>query len=192
MYGLSVDFVEWALTQRMQKFHEATPSYDLLQQHCQYAQHRLNVIYFPNYVAANFLNPEFNYDTPLFWGLTGIAQESGYRKSTTPGVERSESPGVVESTTSEQHTPGDLSDNRGLVWQRILTRLERGINRPSFNTWLRPTRLLEAGPAVWRIGVPDEVFVYWLGEYYRSVVRDAIDRETGCAPALEFVVCQTA
>ncbi len=215
VYGLSVPFVKWALAQRMQKFQESEPNYDLLQQHCQYAQQRLNVKFFANYVAANFLNPAFNYDTPLFWGLSGIAQESGYRKPTpNPSQEgnfgSSSQEGNFGSSSQEGNTApcpqpnfsqsSILSSSQSTidnqqstiqgVWSRILTRLERGINRPSFNTWLRPTTLLEAGPEVWRIGVPDEVFVYWLGEYYRFVMREAIARETGCAPEVEFVVAE--
>jgi chromosomal replication initiator protein len=74
------------------------------------------------------------------------------------------------------------------VWNDVLRKLEKRINRPSFNTWLRPTCLVSAEEQKICIGVPDEVFVYWLGEYYVHVIADILVELLGVQPEISFVV----
>ena len=74
------------------------------------------------------------------------------------------------------------------LWNHVLERLEKRINRPSFNTWLRPTSLLSIAQRDIRIGVPDEVFVYWLGEYYVNAITDTLTELLGFQPEIAFVV----
>jgi chromosomal replication initiator protein len=62
------------------------------------------------------------------------------------------------------------------------------INRPSFNTWIRPTCLVSITQHNIHIGVPDEVFVYWLGEYYVNVIADILGEILGFQPDISFVV----
>ncbi len=76
------------------------------------------------------------------------------------------------------------------IWEQVLTKLEKQINRPSFNTWLRPTRCLALDNQHVRVGVPDDVFVYWLGEYYVHVITDALTDILGFQPAVSFVVTE--
>jgi hypothetical protein len=160
-----------------------------LQQHCEYAHRRLNVKYFANYVAANFLNPHFNYDTPLFWGVTPMAHESGYRQETgfflqnpvSQEAQAAKETGFCGKNPVSQDSPVSQ-------WEQVFAAVAPRLNRSSFNTWLRPTTLLSADTGVWRIGVPDETFVYWLNEYYHPLLRETIARVTGQTPQLEFVV----
>ncbi len=77
---------------------------------------------------------------------------------------------------------------QGDVWQQALAMLEQRINRPSFNTWLRPTRLLGITGRTVQIGVPDEVFPYWLGEYYQYVITEALTETLGYEPTVTFTV----
>ena len=65
------------------------------------------------------------------------------------------------------------------LWSDVLKKLEKRINRPSFNTWLRPTNLISLAGQNVCIGVPDEVFVYWLGEYYVNVIADVLSETLG-------------
>jgi hypothetical protein len=178
----------------MAQFHEPAPNYALLEQHCHYAQSQLHVKLFPNYVAANFLNPNFNYDTPKFWGVTQIAEESGFRTATTPAH-----PGCPQDTgcvnvppvsSPPPDTPGILrtTGESADVWPRILDDLQRRVSRAAFNTWLNPLELQETTPERWTFRVPDEVFVFWLEKNYRALLRDVISRHTGHTPELRFVV----
>ena len=74
------------------------------------------------------------------------------------------------------------------LWNDVLKKLEKRINRPSFNTWLRPTFLASVDERKICIGVPDEVFVYWLGEYYVHVIADILVERLGAQPEISFVV----
>ena len=78
------------------------------------------------------------------------------------------------------------------LWNDVLARLEKRINRPSFNTWIRPTCLLSVSQRKIQIGVPDDVFVYWLGEYYVTVIADILSEILGFQPEISFVVMDAA
>jgi len=74
------------------------------------------------------------------------------------------------------------------LWNDVLKKLEKRINRPSFNTWIRPTNLVSVAQHNIHIGVPDEVFVYWLGEYYVDVIADILSDILGFQPDISFIV----
>lgn len=74
------------------------------------------------------------------------------------------------------------------LWGKVLTKLEKQINRPSFNTWLRPTSFVSMDQKNVHIGVPNEVFIYWLGEHYVSVIGNALTEVLGFEPDISFVV----
>lgn len=74
------------------------------------------------------------------------------------------------------------------LWRNVLAKLEKRINRPSFNTWLRPTSFISMKRQNVCIGVPDEVFVYWLSEHYVRVITDALTEILGFQPAISFMV----
>ena len=78
------------------------------------------------------------------------------------------------------------------MWGEVLAKLEKRINRPSFNTWIRPTRFVSMSERNVSIGVPDEVFVYWLGEHYVNVIVDALTEALGFQPEISFVVMDDA
>ncbi len=74
------------------------------------------------------------------------------------------------------------------IWGDVLSTLEKQINRPSFNTWIRPTRLVSLEHQRACIGVPDDVFVYWLGEHYVNVIVEVMAEIVGFQPEVSFVV----
>ncbi len=74
------------------------------------------------------------------------------------------------------------------LWKKVLGKLEKRINRPSFNTWLRPTICISMKQHDVCIGVPDEVFVYWLGEHYVYVITETLAEILGFQPAISFAV----
>ncbi|MCP4401005.1 MAG: chromosomal replication initiator protein DnaA [bacterium] len=78
------------------------------------------------------------------------------------------------------------------MWGQVLAKLEKQINRPSFNTWLRPTSFLSMDREDVHIGVPDEVFVYWLGEHYVNVISETLTEILGFQPDISFVVVDAA
>ena len=78
------------------------------------------------------------------------------------------------------------------MWGEVLAKLEKRINRPSFNTWIRPTQMLSMHQQKINIGVPDDVFVYWLGEHYVNVIIDTLTETLGFQPDISFVVMDAA
>ena len=77
------------------------------------------------------------------------------------------------------------------LWQNVLKGLEKRINGPSFNTWVRPTQFLEQYDQTVRLEVPDDVFVYWLKEHYQTVIIELLVEQLGFEPTIEFVVENT-
>lgn len=76
------------------------------------------------------------------------------------------------------------------LWDTILISLQKTINRPSFDTWLRPTRLLEQNGRGVVIGVPSEDFVYWLQDYYTTIIQDELEKQIGQRPDITFQVVE--
>jgi len=61
------------------------------------------------------------------------------------------------------------------LWEEILQKIESKVNRHSFNTWFRPTRLLfEAGNTV-GVLVPNAQFRDWLNKHYSGVIHESLD-----------------
>ena len=61
------------------------------------------------------------------------------------------------------------------LWEEILQKVESKVNRHSFNTWFRPTRLLfEAGNTV-GVLVPNAQFRDWLNKHYAGIIHESLD-----------------
>lgn len=61
------------------------------------------------------------------------------------------------------------------LWEEILQKVESKVNRHSFNTWFRPTRLLfEAGNTV-GVLVPNAQFRDWLNKHYSGIIHESLD-----------------
>ena len=61
------------------------------------------------------------------------------------------------------------------LWDEILNKIESKVNRHSFNTWFRPTRLLfESGSTV-SVLVPNPHFRDWLNKHYSGVIHESLD-----------------
>jgi chromosomal replication initiator protein len=59
-------------------------------------------------------------------------------------------------------------------WVRILSALEKKINRQSFETWLKPTRFSHIAGKTLYVRIPSEEFQH-LGEKYADLIQEAID-----------------
>jgi chromosomal replication initiator protein len=61
------------------------------------------------------------------------------------------------------------------VWEEILQKIETKINRHSFNTWFRPTRLLFETSQSVAVLVPNAHFRDWLNKHYSGVILESLD-----------------
>jgi chromosomal replication initiator protein len=74
------------------------------------------------------------------------------------------------------------------IWEKILRDLQNRINRPSFETWLKPTRLLSFNDNNLVVAVPNAYFVNWLGEHYLEPIVEALKSFVDTMPEIHFVV----
>jgi len=75
------------------------------------------------------------------------------------------------------------------LWDEVLTRVERKVNRHSFATWFRPTSFLSNDGQTLRIAVPNAQFREWLSKNYLGVLHEALT-EVG-QPLLHVVFEET-
>jgi chromosomal replication initiator protein len=61
------------------------------------------------------------------------------------------------------------------LWEEILQKIETKVNRHSFNTWFRPTRLLVENGSSLSVLVPNAHFRDWLNKHYSSVILESLD-----------------
>jgi chromosomal replication initiator protein len=61
------------------------------------------------------------------------------------------------------------------LWEEILQKIETKVNRHSFNTWFRPTRLLDEDNESLNVLVPNAHFRDWLNKHYSSVILESLD-----------------
>jgi chromosomal replication initiator protein len=61
------------------------------------------------------------------------------------------------------------------LWEEILQKIETKVNRHSFNTWFRPTRLLDEDNQSLNVLVPNAHFRDWLNKHYSSVILESLD-----------------
>jgi chromosomal replication initiator protein len=73
------------------------------------------------------------------------------------------------------------------AWDDVLGRVESKVNRHSYDTWFRPTVLLNDRGSTLQIQVPNALFKDWLTKHYSIVLAEALE-ETGRGDStLEFV-----
>jgi len=62
------------------------------------------------------------------------------------------------------------------AWQEVLNEIKDKVNPQSFDTWLRPTRLLrQVGPTMY-VQVPNQEFEDWIQEHYSDLLRQVLVR----------------
>jgi chromosomal replication initiator protein len=61
------------------------------------------------------------------------------------------------------------------LWEEILQKIESKVNRHSFNTWFRPTRLLAERDQSVSVLVPNAHFRDWLNKHYSGVILESLD-----------------
>jgi chromosomal replication initiator protein len=71
------------------------------------------------------------------------------------------------------------------LWDEVLARVERKVNRHSFATWFRPTSFLSSDDETLRVAVPNAQFREWLSKNYLGVLQEAL-AEVG-RPLLQVV-----
>ncbi len=65
-------------------------------------------------------------------------------------------------------------NNLDILWKRTLDILRSELNRPSFDTWLKSTRLLNINNNLLTIAVPNEFAQDWLESRYSNLIKNTV------------------
>lgn len=76
------------------------------------------------------------------------------------------------------------------LWQETLGKLENELSRPSFETWLSSTSLLDIEGDTLIISVPNEFTKDWLESRYAPIIRSTVQSILGQSINLRFIVSQ--
>jgi chromosomal replication initiator protein len=84
---------------------------------------------------------------------------------------------------------GDYLDIAGLqrIWDEILERMKTLVNEQSYQTWIKPTKLVSCEPGSVTIQGPNPFFVDWLAEHHRDKFQLAASEALGEEVTVEFV-----
>lgn len=78
---------------------------------------------------------------------------------------------------TQRHTKTDEK-----CWARIIAFIEARLNRPSYNTWVRPCQLGAITRTALQVLAPNSVSVYWLSEHYTGLFSAAFAAVWGTPP----------
>ncbi|MDP4125555.1 MAG: chromosomal replication initiator protein DnaA [Bacillota bacterium] len=75
-----------------------------------------------------------------------------------------------------------------LLWQETLEKLKNELSKPSYETWLSSTRLLQIDGDILVISVPNEFAKDWLESRYAPLIRSSVQSILGHSVNLRFVI----
>lgn len=75
-----------------------------------------------------------------------------------------------------------------ILWQETLTKLENELSKPSFETWLSSTHLLDIEGDTLIVSVPNEFAKDWLESRYAPIIRSTVQSILGQSMNLRFIV----
>ena len=74
------------------------------------------------------------------------------------------------------------------LWEEVLSKIEKRISRPSFETWLKSTKLLTYGEENVTIAVPNSFAKDWLETHYVHLITGILSELTGEDRFIHFIV----
>ncbi|TGE34030.1 chromosomal replication initiator protein DnaA [Desulfosporosinus sp. Sb-LF] len=75
-----------------------------------------------------------------------------------------------------------------LLWQETLEKLKSELSKPSFETWLSSTQLLQIDGDTLVISVPNEFAKDWLESRYAPLIRSSVQSVLGHSVSLRFII----
>jgi len=74
------------------------------------------------------------------------------------------------------------------VWQKAQNPIKLSIGETSYDTWFSHLKTCETTPGVLTIQAPDEYFMNWIDERYRTIIERCLRTEAGQGINIEFAV----
>ena len=78
--------------------------------------------------------------------------------------------------------------NTKQLWENVLTEIELGVSKASFNTWFKDTHIIKEDGGVIFIGVPNEFVRSWLSEKYHKTILKSLRDIVQTVRSIEYVV----
>jgi chromosomal replication initiator protein len=74
------------------------------------------------------------------------------------------------------------------AWNESLSHIESNISKQSFDTWIRPTRVVAWSDSEITLAVPNRFFRDWVADNYSDLIASSLSTATGRRPEVKFVV----
>jgi chromosomal replication initiator protein len=74
------------------------------------------------------------------------------------------------------------------IWTAVQEELRFQLAKPSYDTWLKNTRLLSADGSVFRVGVPSKLAKDWLEDRFAGLIQETLQAVAGGEIEVDFVV----
>ena len=74
------------------------------------------------------------------------------------------------------------------VWKQSLSKIETAIGKQSFDTWIRPAKLISLEEKEVTISVPSRFFRDWVSDNFSDVIASSLSSVLGRRPVVKFVV----
>ena len=84
------------------------------------------------------------------------------------------------------------SPDHNLIWQQTLSILEKEINRPSFETWIKVLAPLSYENGAFEIGANRQIVKEWVETRHLSLIRKALESVVGQPVLVNIAISQTA
>lgn len=78
--------------------------------------------------------------------------------------------------------------NTKQLWENVLTEIELGVSKASFNTWFKDTYIIKEDSGIVFVGVPNEFVKSWLSEKYHKTILKSLRNIIQAVRSVEYVV----
>ena len=83
-----------------------------------------------------------------------------------------------------------MEDRLPTIWHSVLTEMEKTLSKPSFETWLKTTKLVALQDDTMIVEVPNEFTRDWLKNHYRKPLTNALEKISDSQYYIHFVTPQ--
>ncbi|NMB35329.1 MAG: chromosomal replication initiator protein DnaA [Firmicutes bacterium] len=83
-----------------------------------------------------------------------------------------------------------MEDRLPAIWHSVLTEMEKALSKPSFETWLKTTKLVGLQGDTMIVEVPNEFTRDWLKNHYRNPLNNALKKISDSQYCIHFTTPQ--
>ena len=88
--------------------------------------------------------------------------------------------------------PAHERNSRSTLWSNILTLVGERVSEDTFDRWFALTSLEKIDDSVLEIGIPNEIYRFWIEENHLSALQDAVIQLLGTPRKIEFALAENS